>query len=319
MKGNTMPRVSVIIPTFNCARFLGRAIRTALSQTYTDHEVIVVDDGSTDETQEVVAPVGRKIHYLYQTNRGASSARNLALSQANGELIAYLDADDMWYPRKLERQVAFLDTHKECALVHSDMTIIDELDKVIHFQFNQVTKREVPHGYCALNLLRRGNIQTSTVVERRGSNGRTDIFDERLPVCQDYLRWILVAMEGSAFGYIDEALAMYRWRTGSLFNSSQARVCEDLRKIFKILLDEKSLELRFGPEAVEIIREHQHTVGRDLAYLHRIEGRPGSSMRYLSELIWKRPFRIELYVDLLKACVPAPLAAKLRMLKAQLS
>jgi glycosyltransferase involved in cell wall biosynthesis len=115
-----MPRVSVIIPTFNCARFLGRAIETALTQTYRDYELIVVDDGSTDETREVVASFGSKLRYLYQPNGGVYSARNLALSSANGELVAYLDADDMWYPHKLDTQVAFLDAHKECGLVHSD-------------------------------------------------------------------------------------------------------------------------------------------------------------------------------------------------------
>lgn len=313
-----MPRVSVIIPTFNHARFLGRAIGTALSQTYTDYEVIVADDGSTDETQDVVAQFGGKVHYLYQPNRGVSSARNLALFQASGELIAYLDADDMWYPHKLERQVAFLDAHKECGFVHSDVTIIDEMDKVIHIQFNQETQREVPQGYCILDLLRWCHIQTLTVVERRDCIERTGKFDERLPVCQDYFHYISGAMEGVAFGYIAAPLAMYRWRAGSLY-SSQRRVCEDLEMIFEILLHENSLALRFGQEAADIVRDRLYTVRRDLAYLHRIEGRTGHSLHHVISLIQEWPLRTELYVDLLKACVPLALAPKLRMLKDKLS
>jgi glycosyltransferase involved in cell wall biosynthesis len=314
-----MPRVSVIIPTFNCARFLGRAIDSALAQTYGDYEVIVVDDGSTDETQHVVPRFGGKIRYLYQPNKGVSSARNLALSQASGELIAYLDADDMWYPHKLERQVAFLDTHRECGLVHSDFAVIDEMDRAIHHQVYRETQRKVPQGYCTLELLRTCHMQTSTVVERRECMERTDNFDARLPVCQDYLRWIIVAMEGFAFGYIDEALALYRWRTDSLFHSSPTRASEDVRTICNILLNEKSLATRFGREAADIIREHLYTVGRELAYAYRIDGRPGRSMRELIRLIWKWPFRIDPYVDLLKACVPAPLATSLRMVKAKFS
>ncbi len=313
-----MPRISVIIPTFNCARFLGRAIDSALAQTYRDYEVIVVDDGSTDETQSVVAQFGGKIRYLYQPNKGASSARNLALSKATGELIAYLDSDDMWYPQKLERQAAFLDTHSECGLVHSDFAVIDEIDRAIHLRLYQETQRIVPQGCCTLDLLRRCHMQTSTVVERRVCIERTDNFDARLPVCQDYLHWILVAMEGFSFGYIDEALAMYRWRTGSLFHSSPRRVCEDFATIFEILLNEKFLELRCGRAATNIVHDRLYTVRRELAYLDRIEGRPIHSLRLVSGLIWKRPLRSELYADLLKACVPAPLAAKLRVLKAQL-
>ena len=163
-----MPRVSITIPTFNCARFLGRAIDTALAQTYADYEIIVVDDGSTDDTREVLARFGDKIRYVYQPNGGLSSARNLALSHAGGELIAYLDADDMWYPHRLEAQVAFLDAHQECGFVHSDVTIIDEADRVVHQRFNAETRREVPEGYCTLNLLRRCHVQIPTVLERRG-------------------------------------------------------------------------------------------------------------------------------------------------------
>ncbi len=314
-----MPRVSIVIPTFNCAPFLGRAIDSVLAQTYGDYEVIVVDDGSTDETHGVVARFASKIRYLYQPNKGVSSARNLALSQASGELIAYLDADDMWYPHKLERQVAFLDTHRECGLIHSDFTVIDETDRTIHVQLYQETQRKVPQGYCILDLLRRCHIQTSTVVERRNCIERTDSFDTRLPVCQDYLRWILVAMEGFAFGYVDEALAMYRRRTESLFHGSPRRVCEDFAMVFEILLNEKSLERRCGRSATDIVRERLYTVRRDLAFLDRQEGRRNQARRRILYLVKECPLRTELYMELLKACVPAPLAAKLRMLKAHLS
>jgi glycosyltransferase involved in cell wall biosynthesis len=96
-----MPRVSVVIPTYNCAKFLGRTIDSALRQTYRDFEIIVVDDGSTDGTQALVAAYEESVRYVYQTNQGASAARNAALSRASGELIAYLDADDLWRPDKL--------------------------------------------------------------------------------------------------------------------------------------------------------------------------------------------------------------------------
>jgi glycosyltransferase involved in cell wall biosynthesis len=309
-----MPRVSVVIPTFNCARFLDSAIRTVLAQTYKDFEVIVVDDGSTDETRDVVVQYRAKVHYLYQINRGLSSARNLGLSAASGEFFAYLDADDMWYPDKLERQVTFLDAHKECGLVHSDTTIIDEMDRVIHLRFNQETQRKVPSGYCTMDLLQRSHIQIPTILERRDIIERVGNFDERLKGVQDYLHWILVAMEGTAFGYIDEPLAMYRWRAGSL-SSNQRRMAEDHVMMFEILLSEKAPALRCGQEAADILRRRLHAFQRDLAYRDRIEGRTDYARRRVIRLIQDSPLQIELYGDLLRSCVPSALATKLRMLR----
>lgn len=309
-----MPRVSVTIPTFNCARFLGRAIDSALAQTYSDYEIIVVDDGSTDETRDVVDRYGTKAQYVYQPNRGLSSARNLTLSKASGELIAYLDADDMWYPHKLERQVSFLDSHKECGLVHSDVTTIDEWDGVIRSRNNHETQRKVPQGYCLMDLLKLCHIQILTVVERRDCIERVGKFDERLPVAQDYLHWVSVALEGIRFGYIGEPLAMYRKRPGSLF-SSRRRVCEDFARIFEILLTEKSLTVRCGWHATNIARARLYKYQRELAYLDRTEGRTGDALRRIMNLMRKWPLRTELYGELLKACIPPTAAAKLRMLK----
>ncbi len=312
-----MPRVSVIIPTFNCAPFLGRALNSVFTQTFTDYEIIVADDGSTDDTQAMVARYGTKINYLYQPNRGPSAARNLALSKASGEFIAYLDADDMWYPHKLERQVAFMDVHQECGIVHSDFTIIDETDRVIRRRFNHEPPREIPQGACIMDLLRRCHIQIPTVLERHECLRKVGQFDERLKGVEDYNRWILLAMEGFEVGYIDEALAMYRWTPGSL-SSSQRRMLEGFLRIFEILLHEKSLAACCGERAVEIVRSRIYTHQRDLAYLDRIEGHPEGARRRLLLLIREWPFRTELYVDLLKSVLPPVVAQKVRKLKAQL-
>src|SRR5207245_1158742 len=155
------------------------------------------------KTCDVVASFGQKIRYFYQANKGLSAARNLGLSRASGDLIAYLDADDMWYPHKLERQVAFLNAHAESGLVHSDVTVIDEVDQVIHRRFNRETGRPVPQGFCLMDLLRRCHVQIPSVLERRINIERVGAFDERLKSLEDYFRWITLAMEGMAFGYID--------------------------------------------------------------------------------------------------------------------
>jgi glycosyltransferase involved in cell wall biosynthesis len=302
-----MPRVSVIIPSYNCARYLGRAIDSANAQTYKDYEILVVDDGSTDDTKDVAMQYGRKVTYLYQQNRGVSAARNHAISKASGELLAYLDADDMWYPEKLERQVAFLDAHQECGMVHGEMSVINEQDEILHLRFYEETKRDVPQGYCVPKLLMRCHIQTLTVVERRSSFDRVGVFDDRLPIVQDYLHWIMIAAEGQAVGYLAEPLGKYRWRTGSLIGN-YPRLLEDYVRIFDILLHEKPIASRHGDECAAILRARLYLVQRELAYLDRIHGRGDSAKRRLTNLIKERPWQFELYVDLVKAYLPASLS-----------
>ena len=302
-----MPRVSVIIPSYNCARYLGRAIDSVSAQTYKDYEILVVDDGSTDDTKDVAMQYGRKVTYLYQQNRGVSAARNHAISKASGELLAYLDADDMWYPEKLERQVAFLDAHQECGMVHGEMSVINEQDEILHLRFYEETKRDVPQGYCVPKLLMRCHIQTLTVVERRSSFDRVGVFDDRLPVAEDYLHWIMIAAEGQAVGYLEEPLAKYRWRTGSLMGNP-TRLLEAYVRIFDILLHEKPIASRHGDQCADILRARLYVVQRELAYLDRIHGRGDSAKRRLTNLIKERPWQFELYVDLVKAYLPASLS-----------
>lgn len=107
------PTVSVVIPTYNTAAFVGRALDSVLAQSWADHEVLVVDDGSTDGTAAVLAAYGERVRVLAQANAGPAAARNLGLRQARGRYVAFLDADDWWLPAKLVRQVELLDARPE--------------------------------------------------------------------------------------------------------------------------------------------------------------------------------------------------------------
>jgi glycosyltransferase involved in cell wall biosynthesis len=293
-----MPRVSIVIPTFNLARYIGRTLDSVFAQTYTDYEVIVVDDGSTDDTPQVLAQYAGRLQYHYQANRGVAAARNTALAKANGELIAYLDADDMWYPEKLARQVDFLDRHEECGIVHSDTAVIDETDGIIYAGFNKQTRREVPQGRCLMTLVRNAHIQPLTVLERRKCVEQTSGFDERLRGVDDCMRWILLGIEGVQFGYIDAPLAMYRWRAGQF--SYTRTYWQAFATMFELLLKEKDLESRGGREVANVVRNRLYAIRRELAYLDRIEGRSDDARRTLMGLAREWPLRVQLYVDLLK-------------------
>lgn len=121
------PKVSVIIPTYNREKFIGEAIQSVLDQTFQDFEVIVVDDGSTDRTGDVVqAFASEKVQYVYQSNRGRSNARNHALGLAKGRYIAFLDSDDLYLPDKLALQVDYMDSHPEIGMVYTSAYCIDE-------------------------------------------------------------------------------------------------------------------------------------------------------------------------------------------------
>ena len=110
------PRVSVLIPTYNCARFLPDAIESVLAQTFQDFEIIVVDDGSTDDTAQVVSRYPQ-VRYILKEHSGISASRNAAVSAATGEIVAFLDADDMFTPEKLQKQVDYLDENPDCHLI----------------------------------------------------------------------------------------------------------------------------------------------------------------------------------------------------------
>ena len=110
------PRVSVLIPTYNCARFLPDAIESVLAQTFQDFEIIVVDDGSTDDTAQVVSRYPQ-VRYILKEHSGISASRNAAVSAATGEIVAFLDADDMFTPEKLQKQVDYLDKNPDCHLI----------------------------------------------------------------------------------------------------------------------------------------------------------------------------------------------------------
>lgn len=297
-----MPRVSVLIPTFNCGRFLGEALDSVLAQTYKDYEIVIVDDGSTDDTKNVVDRYGSRVIYTYQPNGGLSSARNVTIAKSNGELIAYLDADDLWRQDKLEKQVAFLDAHEECGMVHSEVTVINDDDKVIYSRFNEETGRPVPEGHCMLDLLRRNHIQVPTVLERRSCLTVAGSFDEGLLVAQDYYHWIMMVIHGWAIGYLHEPLGIYRWRKGSLMSSKRA-LLEDYERIFGQLLLPTSLDKVLGQKGREIIRERRITTQRELTYIDRVEGRIKNALSRIVLLIKESPFHVDTYVELLKSCL----------------
>ncbi len=130
-----MPKVSAIIPLYNGERFIRDAIESVLCQTFQDFELIVVDDGSTDQGKDVVLSNGGPVTYLHQENSGVCTARNRGFVNSRGQYIAFLDQDDVWYPRKLEIQLGLLERNLDLDVVYSDMDLIDASGNIIEHNF----------------------------------------------------------------------------------------------------------------------------------------------------------------------------------------
>ena len=126
------PQVSVVIPAYNCAAYVGQACDSVLSQTYTDWEIIVVDDGSKDDTRLVLDKYGdRRVRYVYQENQGVSLARNHGIQLARGEFVAFLDADDFFLPDKLASQIAVFAAQPNLGIVHSGWRLVNSIGEAI--------------------------------------------------------------------------------------------------------------------------------------------------------------------------------------------
>jgi glycosyltransferase involved in cell wall biosynthesis len=202
-----MPKVSVVIPTYKRAAFLKAAIRSVLSQTFQDFEIIVVDDASDDLSEEAVRSFrDLRIRYMrHETNRGQGASRNDGIRQALGEYIGFLDDDDQWLPEKLGRQVALLDNSSpEVGLIYTGFCQIDASSK-------RVVGHVIPEkrGWTFEELCLKNWIGTcSTVLARRVCFAKIGLFDEELASAADYDMWIRVAKD-YAIDYVREFLVLY--------------------------------------------------------------------------------------------------------------
>ena len=184
-----MPKVSVIIPTYNRADFLEEAIESVLSQDYKDFELIVIDDGSTDETRDIIKAYPGSVVYIYQDNRGVSYARNRGIKKSSGEYIAFLDSDDKWLPKKLSSQMDFLERNPHALICYTEEIWVRGGVRV-----NPMKKHKKYSGMIFENVLPLCIISPSSVmIKRRLLFNEIGFFDESLPACEDYDLWLRIA------------------------------------------------------------------------------------------------------------------------------
>lgn len=189
----TAPRASVVVPVFNQARFLPAALDSALAQTYRDREIIVVDDGSTDDTPGVAQRYGDAVRYVRQANRGLAGARNAGIGLARGEVVALLDSDDVWLPGFLEHMIGVADAQPQASVYFGAWRYIDADGNLLP---EPPHVHVVPPADIYRALLRANFIVPSTVVMRRAAVVAAGLFDERFRRLEDWELWVRLLRQG---------------------------------------------------------------------------------------------------------------------------
>jgi glycosyltransferase involved in cell wall biosynthesis len=236
--------VSVVIPNYNCARYLPEAIDSVLKQTHQPCELIVVDDGSSDSSLEVAARYSASVTLIPLAHTGRPGlVRNRGIELARGNFIAFIDADDVWLPEKLATQLGYLRTHPGTALVHSNLDVIDASGRYLRQIFvgrpgSQGLSDEYPEPCFAQLLNGDSSVWTSSVLIRRECLERVGGFAEDLTIGEDYYLWIRLAREFRV-GYIKEPLARHRKHGGntgtnhaSLFPPHEVRLWNKIVRLY---------------------------------------------------------------------------------------
>ncbi|MBO9473666.1 glycosyltransferase family 2 protein [Shimia sp. R10_1] len=226
MYNSSMEMVSILMPAFNASNSISGSIKSVIAQSYSNWELLIVDDGSTDGTCRIatgMAEFDSRIHvFKLWENQGASYARNFGLNHAKGRYIAFLDADDFWHPNKLSQQINYM-KEKDAALCFSAYTRIDDQDR-------RLENVRVPSRISYHDLLKRNVIGCLTVVYDTTTIGKVPMPPFKRQ--QDYALWLsIIRRAGSAFG-LDEDLAIYRVGKKTL-STNKVLAAQDIWRIFR--------------------------------------------------------------------------------------
>jgi len=222
---NSLPFISVVIPTYNQAEYLRPCLESVLEQTYPFFEVIIINDGSTDETQAILEGFRShsNIRFFQQSNQGLSAARNSGLERAKGDYIALLDSDDLMLPERLETQLEFLQSNEAIDIVYTAVTLIDEKGNLL----STMRRESIPtENFLAEEFFRNQVPSPSTIMAKQGVF-ESYPFDSDLRAGED-LEWIIRTAHHHSFQYLDIPLTLYR--------RHQQNISENLSKLREIEL-----------------------------------------------------------------------------------
>ena len=283
-----MPIVSIIIPTYNRAGLITETLKSVFAQTYKDYEVIVIDDGSTDNTEEVLAPYMDRIRYIRQENAGVSVARNRGMLAATGEFIAFLDSDDLWYPEKLEKQVACMKEHPEIGMTYTDYFLsadpgLPKESRMATFQAGKLTLPQI--------LAKKSINLTPAVMFRRDLLPKIGLMDSVLYAAEDYDFWWRI-IHHTQVKYVDDILVFCR-EHGNRSIKSDKMIVGNIRS--------NSIQIArwqgiMGQELIDEMLFYQSRCYEQLGWFERKNGRISDSGKSFIKASTTGGFRLSLFV-----------------------
>ncbi len=332
--------VSIIMPTYNNAEYINNAIKSVFEQTYKNKEIIVIDDGSTDSTRQVIKPYLHRIKYHFQENKGVASARNKGLELANGDYIAFLDSDDFWFPKNLEIKVGILKAHKNLGAVFSNFRMIDRTGVIYsngiikrYSSFNKkkyekvfladrhisINKKNYKYFYGKIffDLLLGNFILTSTTVFKKKCVKEVGMFRSDLSTEEDY-EYFLRFSKNYTIGYINLPVVNYRRHSNQL--TDHHNVVQILSNVIEILqpyyLERDKI---FTKKLTHKIQRRFSNVYKNLgkAYLRQNKSRHARKSFKLSITADKRNITSILYLIL--SCLPIEITYTIAYLKMKVS
>ncbi|MBN1505083.1 MAG: glycosyltransferase family 2 protein [Candidatus Eisenbacteria bacterium] len=303
-----MPEVSVVIATYNRGALVERALDSVFCQTFGDYEVVVADDGSTDGTAERLAKLGSRVRVLRLEHQGRPSlARNRAVEKASGRYLAFLDSDDAWEPRKLERQVSLMRADPEVVLCYTDARFVDESRRFLYLQ----SRRERPaHGWVLGELLERNFVALSSAVAAAEAVRSVGGFEESLRMAEDWCLWLRLSMKGRV-AFLNETLCTNTVGHQEL-TRDKAALFEDAMRALELVRGELPTEPRGLQTALAKGRARLASM---LARNYLFTGRAGEARRLYAKALADDPLRVEALPFYVLSLLGRRPAAALRALK----
>ncbi len=302
-----MPRVSIVLTCYNHLRHLKIAIDCIRAQTYTDYEIVALDDGSTDGTREWLAQLQREdpglpLHlYFNEQNIGTYATLNRGLEVSTGEFIAEFNDDDVWLPTKLEKQVAMLDAHPEIGLVHTGGYFIDDEGNELEENPLKFAWPKTSTGDVLLELVPHNKIIASSVMSRRECFEKVGKFNTEYFGSGDWEMWYRIA-EQFHIGHIDEPLTLYRVHAGSASHYTEKIARDDVR-IREWMAERIPGYTAKGYDQATLRKLQSHVLaccGTSRIWL----GEPQQGRRHYVESIKLTPMRIKSYLRLAASFLP---------------
>jgi len=289
------PRVSIVIPTYNRSAIVRRAIDSVMAQTFTDLEVIVVDDGSTDDTRAALAGYPERVRAVYQENAGPAAARNHGMRLARGEYIGFLDSDDVYLPTNVEAHVRRFAETPEAGLVYCGLEVLDKDGRHV----KEILPDPRDRGIVLDRLIRYNFITSSTVLMRRAAMEAAGTMSTSLWFAEDWYYWLRVALR-FPIEFVDQVLVRYQRSAISLSHGTPIGTAADRNML---MLEQVFADPDLGPRLAPVRAETYRRAYANYASMALETLQLGLARRLSLRAIAARPFAWASYPLLVKSCL----------------